>query len=364
MNIPQQQLQPAIGRLQPLGVNLLGLATAVPPHVLHTSEVAARARQIFAPKFPGFERLLPVFENSGIKTRYSVRPYSWFEGPQDWPARTAAYIDGATALLRTVAARALDDADCRPQDIDTVVTVSSTGIATPSLESRILSDVGLRNDVRRVPVFGLGCAGGVSGMALAARLAAAEPGTRILLLVVELCTLAFRPDEMSKSNVIATALFGDGAAGAVLSTAGSGGAGVMEWAGEHTFPDTLDIMGWRMDPQGFGAIFSRSIPEFVSQEVSDAANRFLARHGLAMLDVAQLVCHPGGAKVIDALEQAYELPSGTLQAERDVLAAYGNMSAPTALFVLDLARRTPVSGRRLVSALGPGFTASFLTMQV
>ena len=363
MNQPLPAIHATAMPLQPLGVNLLSLAKAVPPYRLDTPAVAAKARELFLPIFPEFDRLLPVFENTGIKTRYSVRPYSWFEQPQDWPARSSAYLEGATALLRDVAAQALDDADCRAADIDMIVTVSSTGIATPSLETHLLREFGFRADVRRVPVFGLGCAGGVSGAALAARLAAAEPGCRVLLLVVELCTLAFRGDELSKSNIVATALFGDGAAAAVLSTAGDSRYGVIEWAGEHTFPDSLDIMGWRVDPQGFGAIFSRSIPDFVTAEMSNAAAGFLARHGLSLADIDQFVCHPGGAKVIDALETAYNLQTGSLMNEREILADYGNMSAPTALFVLERALKVPFSGRRMISALGPGFTASFFTMQ-
>jgi alkylresorcinol/alkylpyrone synthase len=221
--------------------------------------------------------------------------------------------------------------------------------------------MGFRPDVQRVPVFGLGCAGGASGLSLAARLAQATPGSHVLLVVIELCTLAFRPDEMSKSNVIATALFGDGAAAAVLSTSGQPMA-VIEHAGEHTWPETTDIMGWRMDAEGFGAIFSRSIPELATTDLRPAADQFLARHGLALADVASFCFHPGGAKVIIALEQAFNLSAGQLQSERSVLRDFGNMSAPTVLFVLARELQAASAGRRFLSALGPGFTASFITM--
>ncbi len=340
---------------------LLSLSTAVPPFELKTEDVIREATTIFAGRHKDFERLMPVFGNSGISMRYSVRPYQWFRGDQGWPERTAAFTEGAEALFKEAAAKALAQAGLKPSEIDSIVTVSSTGIATPSIEARVMSGMGFRDDVRRIPVFGLGCAGGVSGLSLAARLAKAEPGSKVLLVVIELCTLAFRPDEMSKSNIIATALFGDGAAAAIVSTEGKA-LGEIEHAGEHTWPGTLDVMGWRMDREGFGAIFSRSIPDLAAADLRPAADQFLTRQGLSFADVSSYCFHPGGAKVIHALEQAFGLAEGRLANERVVLEGFGNMSAPTVLFVLERELRSSTPGRRFVSALGPGFTASFMTV--
>ena len=340
---------------------LRSLATAVPDHTLKTEDVMREAVTIFAGRHVDFERMMPVFANTGIDCRYSVKPYAWFRGDQGWPERTEAFIEGASDLFRRAVTAALEKADVAAGQVDTIVTVSSTGVATPSIEARVLHEMGFRDDVRRVPVFGLGCAGGVSGLSLAARLAEAAPGSTVLIAVIELCTLAFRPDEMTKSNIVATALFGDGAAACVLSTEGSA-HGEIEHAGEHTWPGTIDVMGWRMDPQGFGAIFSRSIPDLAATDLRPAADAFLARYSLSLADVGAFSFHPGGAKVITALEQAFSLEQGQLQDERAILAGYGNMSAPTVLFVLDRALAEPFAGRRFISALGPGFTASFLTM--
>jgi alkylresorcinol/alkylpyrone synthase len=340
---------------------LLSLATAVPPHELHTSDVIREATSIFAGRHVDFERLMPVFGNSGIDRRFSVKPYAWFRDKQGWPERTGAFIEGASALFAQVTKPALAEAGLAASDIDTIVMVSSTGVATPSIEARMLSTLGFRPDVQRVPVFGLGCAGGVSGLSLAARLADASPGSHVLLVVIELCTLAFRPDEMSKSNIIATALFGDGAAAAVLSTKGAA-KGEIEHAGEHTWPGTTDVMGWRMDREGFGAIFSRSIPELATKDLRPAADGFLARYGLTLQDMSSFCFHPGGAKVILALEEAFGTEQGRLVSERAVLKDYGNMSAPTVLFVLTTELAAPTPGRRFISALGPGFSASFITM--
>jgi alkylresorcinol/alkylpyrone synthase len=333
----------------------------VPDHTLKTEDVIREAATIFAGRHVDFERMMPVFANTGIDCRYSVKPYAWFRGDQGWPERTQAFIEGATELFRRAATAALEMANVAANEVDTIVTVSSTGVATPSIEARILHELGFRDDVQRVPVFGLGCAGGVSGLSLAARLAKASPGSTVLIVVIELCTLAFRPDEMTKSNIVATALFGDGAAACVLSTVGEA-HGEIEHAGEHTWPGTIDVMGWRMDPQGFGAIFSRSIPDMAATDLRPAADAFLARHGLSLADAEAFSFHPGGAKVIMALEQAFSLERGQLQDERAILAGYGNMSAPTVLFVLERALAQPFAGRRFISALGPGFTASFLTM--
>jgi alkylresorcinol/alkylpyrone synthase len=340
---------------------LQSLSTAVPPHVLETADVMREVVSVFAQRRIDFEYMLPVFGNTGIEQRYSVRPYDWFRGDKGWPERTDAFVEGATALFRDCAVAALAEADVDAAQIDTIVTVSSTGIATPTIEARMMHELGFRDDVKRVPVFGLGCAGGMSGLSLAARLAQASPGSKVLIVVIELCTLAFRPDEMTKSNIVATALFGDGAAAAVLSTAGRS-LGEIEFAGEHTWPASTDVMGWRMDPQGFGAIFSRSIPDLTARDLKPAADLFMARHGLSFADVDGYSFHPGGAKVITALEMAFGLEQGQLQVERDILARYGNMSAVTVLFVLHKALEQAFSGRRFLSALGPGFTASFITM--
>lgn len=340
---------------------LLSLATAVPDFTLTTEDVIREATDIFAGRHGDFQRMMPVFANTGIERRYSVKPYAWFRAEKGWPERTEAFIEGASSLFRKAAVAALREAGVEAKDIATIVMVSSTGVATPSIEARVLHELGFRDDVRRVPVFGLGCAGGVSGLSLGARLAEAEPGSQVLVMVIELCTLAFRPDEMTKSNIVATALFGDGAAACVVSTAGDG-HGEIEHAGEHTWPETTDVMGWRTDPQGFGAIFSRSIPDLAASDLRPAADGFLARHGKAFSDIDRYSFHPGGAKVITALEAAFELQTGTLADERAVLAGYGNMSAPTVLFVLKRALEKRSSGRRFISALGPGFTASFITM--
>lgn len=341
---------------------LLSIATAVPPHILDTKEVEVQAAKIFKRFGALYEKMASVFANTGIDRRYSVAPTEWFHQPHGWPDRTALFLAGAKILFKDAAGKALDEAGCKAAEIDVIVTVSSTGIATPSIEAHVMHEMGFRPDVQRVPVFGLGCAGGLSGLGLASHLAMAMPGRKVLLVVIEICTIAFRPDEMTKSNIIASALFGDGAAAAVLCAGENEGHGAIEHAGEHCWPDTIDVMGWRVDPEGFGAIFSRSIPDLASRDLRPAADLFFTRHNLSVGDVDAFSFHPGGAKVIAALEPAFALADGKLVNERKVLAAYGNMSAPTVLFVLKECLALPTKGRRFLCALGPGFTGTFMTM--
>ncbi|HEY7990518.1 MAG TPA: 3-oxoacyl-[acyl-carrier-protein] synthase III C-terminal domain-containing protein [Stellaceae bacterium] len=341
---------------------LAAIATAVPPYAIDQEAVVRRAQ----PHYEGLgvadlDHMLPVFANSGIERRYSCVPMEWYEEPRGWTDRNRLYLDNAASLLERAARDCLDRAGLTPRDIDAVVTVSTTGIATPSLDALLSNRMGMRADVKRLPIFGLGCAGGVLGLARAADWARAMPGATVLFLVVELCALSFRRDDTSKSNIVATALFGDGAAAAILSTDGDGPA--FGPGGEHLFPESLDIMGWDVGGDGLKAIFSRDIPQLVRREMRNATARFLARHGRDLHDINRFVCHPGGTKVVAALEEAFGLAGNTLTVERGVLRDYGNMSAATLLFVLERVMKQKPHGEMLLTAMGPGFTAGFQLLQ-
>ena len=344
--------------------HLLAVATASPPHVITQAEVSKVAGEIFAARYEDFGRLSRVFgTSSGIVTRQAVRPLGWYAQPLGWPERTAAFVEGGKALFLDAACKALAAAGIAASEVDTVVSVSSTGIATPSIEALVMDEIGFRSDITRVPLFGLGCAGGVTGFSIASRLAEARPGSNVLLVVVELCTTAFRLDTLTPANIVATALFGDGAAACVLRAGDAGGVAYVEATGEHTWPDTLDIMGWNVEPEGLGVIFAQAIPPFAHEHVGPAISGILARSGHTMADVDRFVCHPGGKRVVLALEGALELAPGTLDHERDVLAAHGNMSSPTVLFVLERVLQRGLPDRSLLNAMGPGFTSSCVMLR-
>ena len=343
-------------------VGLLSLATALPPYIVEQSEAKAKARQLFGGRKELFDRLAGVFDNAGIAQRHTVAPIDWYEGHHGWKERNRVYLDACDALFREAASAAIDQAGLKPSDIDGVVAVSTTGIATPSLDARNGPAIGLRDDVRRVPIFGLGCAGGVNGLATAARLAAAEPGSRWLYVTIETCSIAIRLDSDDPAAIVATAIFGDGAAAAVVE-AGKSGIATITAAGERMWPDTLNIMGWRVEDPGLAVVFDRAIPPFVEAELAAAVDGMLAEMGRERGDIDRFCCHPGGVKVIDAIEAALELSVGTLDHERDVLNDCGNMSAPTVLFVLDRLLEQGLPQSVLMTAFGPGFTCAGMLLE-
>ncbi|MEM7299986.1 MAG: type III polyketide synthase [Pseudomonadota bacterium] len=345
---------------------IAGMGTAVPPYRLPQELALDVVRSMFGSHFPDFAKRSKLFETAGIDNRYSAVPPEWFRQEHTIGDRNAQYMRAATSLFIDAAQNALDDAGLMAEEVDIVVTVSSTGIATPTLEALAMQEMGFSTHAKRIPVFGLGCAGGVSGLSIASQLARANPDATVLLVAVELCTLSFRKDNPGKAALVASALFGDGAAAVCLqsSTHSVPGDVIVGDGVEHTWEGTLDIMGWDVEDQGLGVIFDRSIPDFVSSHFREAADQALARLDIDIDDVTRFICHPGGAKVLTALESALELDTQTLDHERAILHEFGNMSAPTALFVLQRAIRHEAEGDYLLAALGPGFTASFLKLEI
>jgi alkylresorcinol/alkylpyrone synthase len=338
---------------------VLALQTAVPKHVLEQGAVRDLMRTMFGGR-TDIERMLPVFSNSGIERRYSCVPLEWYAEPHGWRDRTKLYVENSVALFEDVTRRCLDEAKLDVSDIDAIVTVSTTGVATPTLDALIVERLGMRRDIQRLPIFGFGCAGGVVGLARAGALARSIPKGRVLFLCVELCALTYRKDDLSKSNIVATALFGDGAAGAILSCDGEGPA--LGPSGEHTWPASLDVMGWDVQEDGLKPIFAQSIPSLVEKEFGPVLFDYLRRNDLKLEDYDAFACHPGGAKVLNALEEALGLAEGGLSDSRAVLRDYGNMSAATVLFVLKHMQIRQKTQKTLMTTLGPGFTAAFLTL--
>ena len=344
------------------GPRIRSIATAVPDHRISQAEARSFGAAFFANAVPRLGQMLGVFDNAAIGEGYCCLPRPWYENAgHGFREKNRQYLEHALILLRDAATKCLEAGGAVPGDIDMIVTVSTTGIATPSLDARLMEELPFRRDVQRLPIFGLGCAGGVLGLARAAACARASPGSRVLFLVVELCTLTFRGRDRSAKNLVATALFRDGAAAALLTEDGPGPA-VSAW-GEYTWPDSLDLMGWDVADDGLEVVFSRRIPKVVRRHMRRAASEFLASNGLALADIDRFVCHPGGTKVLEALEEAFDIPSGGLEHSRAVLHAYGNMSAATVLFVLERVLREEDPKWQLLSSLGPGFSAAFLLLR-
>jgi alkylresorcinol/alkylpyrone synthase len=313
--------------------------------------------------------LLDVFENAEIERRYTCVPIDWLGEAHSFGERNDLYIAHATRLGAEVARAVLERARMTPRDVDHVVFVSSTGVATPSIDALLCNQLGFRADVRRTPIWGLGCAGGAAGLARARDFALAEPSARVLLVALELCSLTFQPADATKRNVVAASLFGDGAAAAVIAGGMSADDRVaIELVGSQSvwWKDTLDVMGWSVDGDGLHVVFSRDIPAIVRENVRPSIGAFLDRHGLAIEDVEHLVTHPGGIKVLRAYAEALGLPPERFRHAYDVLRDYGNMSSPSCLFVLErfLAAGAIGAGEHaLVSALGPGFSAEYVLLR-
>jgi alkylresorcinol/alkylpyrone synthase len=341
--------------------NLISLGTAVPSNIITQNEAKDIGAKAFSGKPALFERISGVFDNAGIDTRHVVADSEWYQQAHGWADRNALYLEAAEALFMKAAAAALKGAGISAHEVDGIVTVSTTGIATPSLEARVAGRMGFRTDIRRVPLFGLGCAGGVSGLGTAAALAAAQPGSRWLFVAVETCSISIRLDSDDPAAIVATALFADGAAAAVVGE----GRPIARIAGsaEKLWPDTLGIMGWDVEDPGLAVIFDRAIPPFIEGELRQVVGEMLAKLGLTAQDIDRFCCHPGGVKVLHAIEAAMALPPGSLDLEREVLRYFGNMSAPTVLFVLERLLRRGLPERTLMTAFGPGFTCAGLLLE-
>ncbi len=343
------------------------VATAVPTHGVLQEEAQAFGREHFAGHLEGLSRLLPVFERASVRRRYFTRPPDWLARAPSFAERNAYFALEATDLAAEAAGRCLERAGCEPEEVGTLVVVSTTGLATPSLDAYLIQRLGMRLNTSRLPVWGLGCAGGVAGLARAGELARATSRGIVLLVAVETCGLTFCPEDRSKGNFIASALFGDGAGAVLVAGPGHEGIGPKIVGAQSTlWPDTYDVMGWDVADDGFRVKFSRDIPTIVRRWLRPVVEEFLKAYGLERNQVAHYVSHPGGPKVLEAYAAALELTAEQLTLSRQVLTEYGNTSSASVLFVLE---RTLEAGRAapgdygLLLALGPGFSAEQLLIR-
>jgi alkylresorcinol/alkylpyrone synthase len=343
------------------------VATAVPGHRAGQHVAQQFCRALFHETYPDIDRLLPVFSNAQVENRYFSVPEEWFETDHSFAEKNRLYIETALELGEAAISSCLRNADLAPQDIDHLFFVSTTGLATPSIDARLINILKLRPNVRRTPIWGLGCAGGVAGLSRAYEYTVAFPRERALVLALELCGLTFQRNDLSKSNLVATSLFGDGAAAALVSGAETGDAGPRILASRSTlWYESLDVMGWDINDRGLKVLFSRDIPSIVRSLALPALLEFLTAQGIMLHDLCHIIAHPGGAKVIEAYEQALGLTEGKMDRARSILRRYGNMSSPTVLFVLeDFVRSQAISRGEygLITALGPGFSAEMMLIQ-
>jgi Predicted naringenin-chalcone synthase len=347
---------------------LVDVVSAPPEHVVPQAVAAEFARRTFGPLMRNIERLMPVFDNAGIETRRTCQPPEWYQVDHTLAEVSAAYIDAASTLCARAGRQLLERRGLAPDAIDRVIYVNTTGLATPSIDARLINLLGLRRDVRRTPIWGLGCAGGVAGLGVAHDHLVGHPRERVLLFCAEMCSLTLLRDDPTTSNVVATALFADGAAVALLSGDETGDRGYEIVDSRSTlYPDSLDVMGWNVVSRGLQVVFDRRIPQIVDTHARAELDAFLAANGLTRADVTEYLFHPGGPKVLAAYAAAYGLDLDRFTWSRQILREFGNMSSVTALYVLEryAASHPPGrGGRAVISALGPGFSSESLLMNL
>ena len=349
---------------------IVATATAVPPHEATQAEVRERLRALLPLDARRLEAALSFFDHTGVERRRSVYPLGDFGRPRSLGESMVLYRTHAIALGRDVAARALAAAGVRADEIDIVVTVSCTGVIIPSLDVYLADELGFRRDVRRLPLTELGCAGGAAALGRAHDLLRGFPEARALVVAVELPSLSLQRNDVTPANLVATALFGDGAAAAVLTggeadTRGRRPLRVLE-AGAHVFPHSTDALGFDLRDDGFHTVLSKDVPVLLKKEIAALVATLTGRRGLSREALDFFVLHPGGPKILGAVEEALRLTRDDTRESWNVLRDFGNQSSASVMFVLDrrlTERPPPLGARGLLAAFGPGLSVDLLLLE-
>lgn len=339
------------------------------PYKVDQQEVKEFARGLFVKSFPEIEKMLSAFDNTEIRTRNLCKPLDYYTQSHTFQEQNLEYIQLSLEYSIQAIEECLSSAKIRKEDITDIVFVSTTGLATPSMDALIINKMRLNQHVNRMSIFGLGCAGGVSGYAKSCALAKANPEAIVLLVAVELCSLTFLRDDFSKSNFIGASLFADGTAACLIV----GDNHVNKAKSEITFIanesklyyDTLDIMGWDFTDSGFKVLFSSGIPSIIAKNVNKDITSFLAKNNLKISDIKNFIFHPGGKKVLNSYKEALEVEGDFLKTTREVMNNYGNMSSTTVLYVLERFFNGGFeNGYGLMAAMGPGFSCEMILVQM
>ncbi|MDX3852439.1 type III polyketide synthase [Streptomyces sp. AK02-01A] len=346
---------------------IAGVHGALAPHRYSQHDVTDMVARTCLPDGADRRLLDRLHRGARVDTRHTALPLERYGDFKDFGAVNDAFIEAAVPLGAETVSGALDTAGLSPRDVDLLMFTSVTGIAAPSVDARLVGRLGLRPDVKRVPMFGLGCVAGAAGIARIHDYLLGRPDDVAVLLSVELCSLTFQRDDVSPANLVATALFGDGAAAVVACGARRRAEGpVVIDTRSHLYPDTEEAMGWDIGGSGFRIVLDASVPDLVRKNLAANVDGFLADHGLTREDITAWVCHPGGPKVLEAVEEVLDLPDGALDVTWRSLAAVGNLSSSSILHVLrdTLAERRPPAGTPgLLLAMGPGFCSELVLVR-
>lgn len=349
----------------------------IPQHDINQQEIKQLVKEIFTYTDKQVNRLLPVFDNAAVNNRQFVVEKEWFKKDHTFQDRNDLY----QCLAKKYALEAMDDCltntlfltrNIPYEAIDMIIFVSSTGIATPSMDVHLMNERPFRDDVNRMPLWGLGCAGGAIGLARAHDWITAHPDKTALVICCELCSLTFQKGDIKKSNIIGTAIFGDGVSAAIVIGEKSPFLSYRKkiapkiiHTNSATKRDSTDVMGWEVTDSGFEVIFSKSIPALVNTFWRDHINNFLQETQHRSDDIYSFIAHPGGKKVLEAMQDVLDCSNEKLDSAYKVLANHGNMSSATVIYVLQEAMKENMepNKRSILSALGPGFCSELLLLE-
>lgn len=337
------------------------------PFKISQENVKAQARALFGEHFPQVDRLIYAFDNTEIVTRNFCKPISYYAESNTFEERNNDYISSALEYAVQAIEVCVIKAGISKEELTDIIFVSTTGLATPSIDALIINQMRLNPHINRTPVWGLGCGGGVSGMAKAHTIAMANPAAVVLLVAVELCSLTLVKNDYSKSNFIGSSLFSDGIAASIIKgdKYGVEQAITYQASSSKLYYDSLEVMGWDFQDTGFKVLFSKDIPSFIHQHIKNDIDSFLAKQNLELKDIKNFIFHPGGKKVLDAYRDALQVEGDFLQNTHDVMKDYGNMSSVTVLYVLEkFIQDGYQDGYGLMLAMGPGFSSEMVLLKM
>ena len=330
-----------------------GLSSRFPKIMVTQDEVVNLGRKIFSKSFDNFEKILKVYKNSGVKNRFLVKELSWYQKKHNWKERNALFKTHSIKLLSKCISDSLQKSKIKPEQIGSIVLINSTGISTPTLDAELINLFKFKNNIRRLPIFGYGCAGGVLGLIRGSELQKITQNP-VLVCNVEICSLTFRPQVLSKANIVSTALFGDGACSYILDS-----CGVCEVKKnvEFTWKNTEKLMGWNIEDDGLGVIFDKQIPTFINNNLPEVVKMFFDEK------FNGYILHSGGMKIINAYQKIFK-NHFSIEFSKNILENYGNVSSVSVLLVLEKLLKEKIYGKFLMSAMGPGFTAGLTEINI
>ena len=360
---------PGLGRChsEKAMTRIASVASAFPPHYYQQEQISQALRKNWAGKIENPQVLDRLLTRVGVDGRYLSLPIEQYESLSAWGQANDAWIEVAEELGEKALCRALTRAGLEPRDLSAIFFTSVTGIASPSIDAKLINRMGLPTNIKRVPIFGLGCVAGAAGIARAADYVRGFPDQVAAVVSVELCSLTWQRDDLSVANLISSGLFGDGAGSVVVagSDCSQHGPAILDTRSSF-YPETEDVMGWAISEKGFQIVLSSDVPKVIQENLARDVDSFLADHGLKRDDIGAWIMHTGGPKVLEATASALNLPEGALDASWECLRAVGNLSSASVILVLEevMQRRRPIPGTySILAAMGPGFCSELVLLR-